>query len=67
MSATIGIVKPSYEIFDYLCKTYNLTPEETIFVDDRCDNIEGAEKYGIRGYLFDGNAKKLREYLETVL
>ena len=67
MSASIGIVKPSYEIFDYLCKTYNLTPEETIFVDDRRDNIEGAEKYGIRGYLFDGDAKKLSEYLETVL
>ena len=67
MSASIGIVKPSYEIFDYLCKTYNLTPEETIFVDDRRDNIEGAEKYGIHGYLFDGDAKKLREYLEGIL
>ena len=67
MSATIGIVKPSYEIFHYLCKTYNLKPEETIFVDDRRDNIEGAEKYGIHGYLFDGDAKKLREYLEGIL
>lgn len=67
MSGNLGIVKPSYEIFDYLCKTYSLNPEETVFVDDRSDNIEGAEKYGIQGYLFDGNAKKLRDYLEKIL
>ena len=67
MSAEIGIVKPSFEIFDYLCKTYNLSPEETVFVDDRRDNIEGAEKYGIHGYLFDGDVNKLRDYLESIL
>lgn len=67
MSGNLGIVKPSYQIFDYLCKTYNLDPSETIFVDDRRDNIEGAEKYGIQGYLFDGDANKLRKYLEKIL
>lgn len=67
MSSEIGIVKPSYEIFDYLCKTHSLNPEETVFIDDRCDNIEGAEKYGITGYLFDGNIDSLRDYLESIL
>ncbi len=67
MSAELGIVKPSYEIFDYLCKTYSLAPNETIFVDDRRDNIEGAEKYGIRGYLFDGDVNKLKSFLEEIL
>ena len=67
MSGNLGIVKPNYEIFDYLCKTYNLAPEETIFIDDRRDNIEGAEKYGIQGYLFDGDVKKLHDYLEKIL
>lgn len=67
MSAPIGIVKPSYEIFDHICKKYDINPSEAIFVDDRTDNIEGAEAYGINGYVFDGDAKKLKKYLDEIL
>lgn len=67
MSAPIGIVKPSYEIFDHICKKYDISPSEAIFVDDRTDNIEGAKAYGINGYVFDGNAEKLKEYLDEIL
>lgn len=67
MSAPIGIVKPSYEIFDHICKKYDINPSEAIFVDDRLDNIEGAEAYGIKGYVFDGNSEKLKKYLDEIL
>ena len=67
MSAPIGIVKPSYEIFDHICKKYDINPSEAIFVDDRTDNIEGAEAYGIKGYVFDGNAAKLKKHLDEIL
>ena len=67
MSAPIGIVKPSYEIFDHICKKYDISPSEAIFVDDRTDNIKGAKAYGINGYVFDGNAEKLKEYLDEIL
>ena len=67
MSAPIGIVKPSYEIFDHLCKKYNINPYEAVFVDDRCDNIEGAEAYGIKSYVFDGSCERLKEYLDKIL
>ncbi|MBO5338266.1 MAG: HAD family phosphatase [Clostridia bacterium] len=67
MSAPIGIVKPSYEIFDHLCKKHNINPYEAVFVDDRCDNIEGAEAYGIKGYVFDGDSEKLKKYLDKLL
>ena len=66
-SATIGIVKPSHEIFDYLCKTCNINPSEAIFIDDNENNIDSAIKFGLNGYIFDGDAKKLEAYLETIL
>ena len=67
MSGPIGIVKPSQEIFSHLCQKFDILPSESIFIDDRNDNIEGARKFGIQGYVFDGNAEKLREYLNEIL
>lgn len=66
-SATIGIVKPSHEIFDYLCKTCNINPAESIFIDDNKNNIDSAIKFGLNGYIFDGDPKKLEAYLDTIL
>ena len=39
---------------------------ETLFIDDSVINIAGAERYGIKGYLFDGDARKLRKYLDEI-
>lgn len=62
-SSTIGHVKPDPVIFRHLLDRYNLEPEECIFIDDRADNIAGGEAMGIKGYLFDGDAQKLRRTL----
>lgn len=62
-SGPLGIVKPSREIFLHLLETYGLQPEETLFIDDSAKNVAGAQAVGIHGYLFDGNATKLRNYL----
>ena len=67
MSGPIGIVKPGRDIFEYLSKTHCIEPSEAIFVDDRRDNIEGAESYGIKGYVFDGDSEKLKKYLDELL
>lgn len=64
MSGTICMAKPDKKIFEYILKTYNLNPSECLFIDDRQENISAAESVGIKGYLFDGDAKKLREYIE---
>lgn len=66
-SAPIGIVKPNREIFEHLCKAYKLSPEETLFIDDRIDNIEGALRCGFKGYIFDGDVNRLRDYLDSIL
>jgi len=64
ISGEIGMVKPNAEIYEYLLGKYSLKAEECLFVDDRADNIEAGEKLGIKGYLFDSGAEKLREYLK---
>ena len=67
MSGPIGIVKPSQEIFEHLCSKFDISPSESIFIDDRIDNIEGARQFGITGYVFDGSSEKLKSYLEEIL
>lgn len=66
-SATCGRVKPNRDIYEYLCATCEILPAETLFVDDRAENIEGAGRAGISGYLFDGDVASLRCYLDRVL
>ena len=64
ISGEIGKVKPDRAIYDYLVNTYDLIPEECIFIDDNPANIAMAASLGIKGYLFDDDAEKLRVYLE---
>ena len=66
-SAVIGKIKPSADIFEYVCQKYGMLAEETVFVDDNPNNIKGAQSVGITGYLFDGDADKLKAYLDGVL
>ena len=65
-SAVCGLVKPNEEIYRYLCETNGILPSETLFIDDSPKNIAGAEAYGIKGYLFDGDAGKLKKYLNEI-
>lgn len=51
-SYTIKKMKPDPEIYEYLCDEYGLEPEESVFLDDRPENIKGAENCGIHGIVF---------------
>ncbi|MBQ8141381.1 MAG: HAD family phosphatase [Clostridia bacterium] len=66
-SAVCRKVKPSREIFKYLCSECDILPEETLFVDDNAANIAGARSVGINGYLFDGNAARLEAYIDGIM
>ena len=63
VSGVIKKTKPNKEIYEYALETYGLKAQETIFIDDNEKNIEGCRAVGIEGYLFDGDADKLRNYL----
>lgn len=64
LSGTIGMTKPNKEIFEYLLVKYNLKAEECLFIDDSEKNVKCAETVGISAYLFDGEAEKLRKFID---
>jgi putative hydrolase of the HAD superfamily len=66
-SATCGFVKPSKEIFKYLCDKYNLVPAETVFIDDNKNNVEAAIEFGIDTYQFNKDVEELKKWLEKKL
>lgn len=66
-SGTLGITKPDTRIYEHLLSQHGLRAEETIFIDDKAENIEGALGVGICGYIFDGNVKGLKGYLDKIL
>ena len=49
VSAYVKHLKPEKAIYESLLMDYSLNPEETIFIDDKLDNIISAEKLGISG------------------
>ena len=46
------LLKPSIKIYEHLCRKYNLNCSECIFVDDRYENVEGAQRSGIPALWF---------------
>lgn len=53
VSCEIGLGKPDRRIYEYLLEKYGLDPTETIFIDDRKDNVDAAEELGITPFHFD--------------
>lgn len=65
-SCDVKLVKPDEAIYHTLTDRYGLRPEECIFIDDSKENIETAEKLGIKGIMFKNReqaAAELREIL----
>ena len=68
VSCEVGIVKPMPEIYDLLIERFDLDPAETIFIDDRKENVDAAAAKGIVTFHFDrndyeGSCERLREIL----
>ena len=66
VSGAEKLVKPNPEIYQVLLNRYQLNPMESIFIDDRQANVDGAEKVGIKGLLFQGS-DSLRRQLSILL
>ena len=64
VSGHCKLLKPEKKIYELLCLTYSLKPNECVFIDDTKANIEAAEEFGINGiHLTDTNIleEKLKE------
>lgn len=49
VSYMVNINKPDSGIYEALLKKYDLDPAESLFFDDKLENIEGAKRCGIDG------------------
>ena len=57
-------IKPEVEIYKLLLDRYHFVPQECVFIDDRPENIEAAEKLGITGIQFQNQQQAKRRLLE---
>ena len=53
VSAEVKYLKPAPQIYQHLLSTYQLAPNETVFIDDLPRNIEGAVAQGMAGIQFE--------------
>jgi len=52
--------KPNEEVFHYILETHGLRAEETLFVDDSLQHIEGAKKVGLHAIHMTGETDIIR-------
>jgi epoxide hydrolase-like predicted phosphatase len=61
-----GVSKPDARIYQLTLESLAARPEETIFVDDKIENVEAARHLGMRGIHFQ-NARQAVAEIEAVL
>ncbi|WP_299811045.1 HAD-IA family hydrolase [uncultured Roseibium sp.] len=65
VSAEFRCRKPDPLVYLRICERYCRKPEESVFVDDRPDNVAGAELAGLQGHVFS-TAEGLKAFLHRV-
>ena len=60
-SCEVKEVKPKAEIYRLLLDTYGIRPSQAVFLDDRRENIQAAEKLGIHGICFKNFKQAVKE------
>ena len=64
-SCYVNQLKPEPEIYQTILDKYQLKPEESVFIDDRPENCQGAQKQGIHTICF-GDFKQVAADLEKL-
>ena len=60
-SSELKLLKPNPEIYRYALHELHVKPEETIFIDDRTVNVQGAQNVGIHGITFTSPKNLLQQ------
>jgi len=61
-SYQLGVAKPERAIYRYALERLGTRPEETLFIDDKAENVDAATAMGMKGMIFS-TVEKLREEL----
>lgn len=69
LSYKMGVAKPSPDFFLHILEKEKVSPEDTVFIDDRAYNTDVASSLGIKTFLYDNENKEeneefFKEYLE---
>ncbi len=62
----MGVSKPCEDFWSIILLAEGVSPLETVFIDDKKENVEAAARFGIKSILFE-NAGKLAEDLNITL
>lgn len=65
VSGEILLVKPDAAIYSHTLDLLGITPDQMVFIDNKAENIAGAEALGITGHVFT-SAEDLRSFLEEL-
>ncbi len=63
LSFEVGCRKPEASFYRHCLRACDCSPSEAVFVDDRPDNVEGAQALGIRGLCYNPK-QNLANWLE---
>jgi len=61
ISSEVQMLKPDKEIYQTALARFHIAPSESIFVDDRIENVAGAQKVGMHGILFNDTEQVIKE------
>jgi len=64
-SYELRAAKPEAAIYQHALKGLGVEPAEALFIDDRPENVEGAQACGIRSIQFE-SPRRLREQIEEL-
>lgn len=65
VSAEVGLIKPDPEIYRLVARELGVEPADLVFVDNKPENVAGAESIGVTGHVFTGVAD-LRTFLTAL-
>ena len=65
LSCEEKVLKPNEKIYNILLERYNLDPHDAMFFDDLSENIWGAARCGINGFVVE-NERELLTYLDKL-
>ncbi|PJE94278.1 hydrolase [Streptomyces carminius] len=58
-SHEVGVCKPDPAAYALVCARLEVRPEDCLFVDDVAANVDAAREAGMRGHLFEDNARTI--------
>jgi len=66
LSSEVGLAKPQKEIYEHTLIKLQTLPHETVFIDDKIENIEGAKKAGMHAIHYTTHEAFLEQFSHYV-